>query len=87
MVTLNNVTYSNRVRELCSLTPTFVGPDNDNDTDGEKYDKNGEEFFEDNDLKSATGTMVDAEIVDFVKDQELGDKIQENDSPKHDDQN
>nr|GEV50934.1 hypothetical protein [Tanacetum cinerariifolium] len=91
MVTLNNVIYSIRVRELCYWTPTFVGPDNDNDTDEEnyvgKYDKNGEESFEDNDLESAADTMVDAEIDDFMKDQELRDKVQESDSPIHDDQN
>ncbi|GKF78746.1 reverse transcriptase domain, reverse transcriptase zinc-binding domain protein, partial [Tanacetum coccineum] len=31
MVTLNNVTHTIRVRELCSWTPTFVAPDNESD--------------------------------------------------------
>lgn len=33
MVTLNNVNYNIRVRELCSWTPTFASIDNDSDED------------------------------------------------------
>ncbi|PWA72841.1 hypothetical protein CTI12_AA072720 [Artemisia annua] len=33
MVTLNNVNYTIRVRELCSWTPTFASIDNDSDED------------------------------------------------------
>ncbi|GJY15021.1 hypothetical protein Tco_0385443 [Tanacetum coccineum] len=79
MVTLNNVTYTIRVRELYSWMPTFVAPDNESDEEkfvGE-YDKNEEESIEENDIKSAADTMVDAEIKDFVKDEDIGEKAQE----------
>ncbi|GJX36639.1 RNA-directed DNA polymerase, eukaryota, reverse transcriptase zinc-binding domain protein [Tanacetum coccineum] len=88
MATLNNVTYTIRVRELCSWTPTFVAPDNESNEEKfiGKYDKNEEESIEENDIESAADTMVDAEIEDFVKDQEIGEKAQETNhaSPKPD---
>nr|GEZ79678.1 RNA-directed DNA polymerase, eukaryota [Tanacetum cinerariifolium] len=79
MVMLNNVTYTIRVRELCSWTPSFVTPDNegsDANSSG-NFDQNGDESTEVNDNESTANVMSDAELEDFVKDQEIGVKIQE----------
>nr|GEX53010.1 RNA-directed DNA polymerase, eukaryota, reverse transcriptase zinc-binding domain protein [Tanacetum cinerariifolium] len=86
MVTLNNVTDTIRVRELCSWTPNFV-VSNDESVEEEsirKYDKKRNESIEENDF---AGTMNDAEIDNFMQDQELGDEVQVNkpcDSPTPD---
>nr|GEZ79677.1 RNA-directed DNA polymerase, eukaryota, reverse transcriptase zinc-binding domain protein [Tanacetum cinerariifolium] len=79
MVMLNNVTYTIRVRELCSWTPSFVTPDNEGSdaNSGRNFDQNGDESTEVNDNESAANVMSDAELEDFVKDQEIGVKIQE----------
>ncbi|PWA76520.1 reverse transcriptase domain, Reverse transcriptase zinc-binding domain protein [Artemisia annua] len=54
MVSLNDVTYAIRVRELCSWTPTFVDDDSESDEEGSmgKYDKQGVKTPEDNDVES-----------------------------------
>ncbi|GJY97792.1 RNA-directed DNA polymerase, eukaryota, reverse transcriptase zinc-binding domain protein [Tanacetum coccineum] len=52
MVTLNNVTYTTRVRELCSWTPTFASLENDSYEDNSVGDfvRNDEECNGDNDI-------------------------------------
>ncbi|PWA68331.1 RNA-directed DNA polymerase, eukaryota [Artemisia annua] len=48
-VTLNNVTYAIRVRELCSWTPNFLGNDTDSDdsSSNERAEEQGDNLFED----------------------------------------
>ncbi|GJS06437.1 putative RNA-directed DNA polymerase, eukaryota, reverse transcriptase zinc-binding domain protein [Tanacetum coccineum] len=76
MVTLNNVTYTTRVRELCSWTPTFASLENDSDEDNSVGDffRNDEECNGDNDIDSVADTIVGDEIENFVTDQEIWDQ-------------
>ncbi|GKA15007.1 RNA-directed DNA polymerase, eukaryota, reverse transcriptase zinc-binding domain protein [Tanacetum coccineum] len=88
MVTLNNVTYTTRVRELCSWTPTFASLENDSDEDNSVGDfvRNDEECNGDNDIDLVADTIVGDEIENFVTDQEIGDQGQESNhaTPKPD---
>ncbi|GJX21028.1 hypothetical protein Tco_0223705 [Tanacetum coccineum] len=54
LVTLNNVTYAIRVRELCSWTPTFIGYDSDSDEVSSigMFEKYGDKLFKENDVES-----------------------------------
>ena len=59
-MSLKNVTYDIRVRELCSLTPTFVGDDSDRDEEGSMgtYVPEEEEVNEENDVESIVCLMT-----------------------------
>ncbi|PWA89223.1 RNA-directed DNA polymerase, eukaryota, Reverse transcriptase zinc-binding domain protein [Artemisia annua] len=67
LVTINNVTYAIRVRELCSWTPTFIGVDHDSDEASSigAHEKQEDQLFEENDVESVveikddTGTGPD----------------------------
>ncbi|GJU85807.1 RNA-directed DNA polymerase, eukaryota, reverse transcriptase zinc-binding domain protein [Tanacetum coccineum] len=61
MVSLNNVTYAIRNRELCRWTHTFVGDDPENDDMGSmgRYDVEHEKAIEDNDAESMAGIIDD----------------------------
>nr|GEY42704.1 hypothetical protein [Tanacetum cinerariifolium] len=65
LVIMNNVTYTIRVRELCSWTPTFVGNDLDSEDEDSvgKYDIQGDKNFVDNDVESLADIMDDIENV------------------------
>ncbi|GJY83471.1 putative RNA-directed DNA polymerase, eukaryota, reverse transcriptase zinc-binding domain protein [Tanacetum coccineum] len=80
MVTVNNVTYTIRVREFCSWTPTFVASSNDCDDsdDEEDNDTSRNESIEENDIKLAADNLEDAKIEEIVRDQELEDKVTDN---------
>ncbi|GKE79347.1 reverse transcriptase domain, reverse transcriptase zinc-binding domain protein, partial [Tanacetum coccineum] len=88
MVTLNNVTYTTRVRELCSWTPTFASLENDGNEDNLVGDffRNDEECNGDNDIDLVMDTIVGDEIENFVTGQEIGDQGQESNhaTPKPD---
>ncbi|GKG42424.1 hypothetical protein Tco_0476722, partial [Tanacetum coccineum] len=73
MTIVNNVTYTVRVRELCSWMPSFVDHDNESDekTFVGDYDKNGDESIEENDIESVADIMAEPEIENFVKEQEI----------------
>ncbi|PWA92161.1 RNA-directed DNA polymerase, eukaryota, Reverse transcriptase zinc-binding domain protein [Artemisia annua] len=67
LVTINNVTYAIRVRELCSWTPTFIGADHDSDEASSigAHEEQEDQLFEENDvepnveIKDDTGTGPD----------------------------
>ncbi|PWA72044.1 hypothetical protein CTI12_AA274020 [Artemisia annua] len=71
-VTLNNVTYAIRVRELCSWTPNFLGNDTDSDdsSSNERAEEQGDNLFEDEEEGSNIEIKGDAcQDTDFhVKD-------------------
>ncbi|PWA95475.1 hypothetical protein CTI12_AA008630 [Artemisia annua] len=80
LVTLNNVTYTIRVRELCSWTPTFVASDNDSDEENSvgKYDKSRDESIEDNDIGSDVDSLANINIPELAQEQEDEVKVQDN---------
>lgn len=65
MVTLNNVNYTIRVRELCGWTPTFASPENDSDEDTSfgDYNKSNNECKGDDvsepDMDSCVGDVLE----------------------------
>nr|GFB07118.1 hypothetical protein [Tanacetum cinerariifolium] len=78
IVSLNDVTYAIRVRELCTWTPSFMIDDSDSEEDGPKgsIHHGKEENFADSDAES---------VADFVADLEPGVYMDTNQQVQNDD--
>ncbi|GKC72794.1 hypothetical protein Tco_1118677, partial [Tanacetum coccineum] len=81
LVSLNNVIYAIRVRELCSWTPTFLRGNSNNDEDGSigSFYQEEEELPGGNDVESIVGIIDDIGEVKVNLEQVLQSK--DNDSP------
>nr|GEY34371.1 hypothetical protein [Tanacetum cinerariifolium] len=73
------VTYSIRVRELCSWTPTFVGEDSD--VDDVKIDHEGKDVGTDDESTSISGSQSSNEFFDN-DDENIGDPVLEEEVPQ-----
>ncbi|GKB72076.1 RNA-directed DNA polymerase, eukaryota, partial [Tanacetum coccineum] len=71
LVTLNNVTYAIRVRELCSWTPTFVGGDVDSEEEGSmgNYEDLGDKNFMGTNVESVADALEGENGQPYVVDE------------------
>nr|GEX90644.1 hypothetical protein [Tanacetum cinerariifolium] len=79
LVTFNKVTYSIRIRELCSWTPTFVGEDSD--VDDVKIDHEGKDVGTDDESTSISGSQSSNEFFEN-DDENIGDPVLEDEVPQ-----
>ncbi|GKE66308.1 RNA-directed DNA polymerase, eukaryota, reverse transcriptase zinc-binding domain protein [Tanacetum coccineum] len=79
LMTLNNVTYAIRVRELYSWTRTFIGNDSDSDEANSigMYEQPGDKLFGENYLESVAEIMDDIGIGVTDHEQEMEVKAEE----------
>ncbi|GKC35854.1 RNA-directed DNA polymerase, eukaryota, reverse transcriptase zinc-binding domain protein [Tanacetum coccineum] len=71
-MTLNKITYANRVRELCSRTPNFLDYDSDSDEEEpiRKFDTQSDKAFVDSDVESITDILTDEDREHVIEDKE-----------------